>query len=312
MEWRRGWYRDALEGYRVSGDLEASLLHANFIMTTSNVVVRRSVLGSVGGFRALRYVHDLDFFLRLAGASALALVDEELVTYRYHEANTIREAARDERLIVFEFGWILADLLTRVSLRKEAPDALQVRALELIGAQPKPAVSAVALALLAPRALAGGAAAQALPSFEALLDHGHPVHLALTQMELDPRGAQVAEMEETIANQVAAISSLDGEYRKLLVAHEQLERTREQEGTALNEAIERLDQSNRELEQACRELDQGNRRLLAEIERLKRTRMYRIGEEIGRTHGLGKALSLPIRVARIALEKRDREGAGSS
>ena len=46
--------------------------------------------------------------------------------------------------------------------------------------------------------------------------------------------------------------------------------------------------------------------LLAEIERLKRTRSYRMGAAISTSRGLGDALRLPGRLLRIALAKRER------
>jgi GT2 family glycosyltransferase len=274
MAWRRSWYQDAVRHYRESGDVEASLLHANFIVTTSNVVVRRELFRASGGFRALRYVHDLDFFLRLARASELALVEEELVTYRYHEANTIGESASDERPIVFEFGWILAGLLEQVVARTPDPEELQRRVLTLIRAQPRPAVAAVALAILMPRRASAGAGARA--PLEDLLRDGHPVKDALIGAVLDPRAKQVAEMESTIAEQLRALADGQRNYEHLRQSAE------------------------REAEEARR----GIRALNAEITRLRQTRSYRIGDAISSTRGIGDVVRLPVRLARIALEKR--------
>ena len=217
MAWRRSWYEDGLRRYRDSGDLESSLLHANFIMTTSNLVVRRNLFQAAGGFRALRYVHDLDFFLRLAWISELAFVEQELITYRFHEANTIRESTRDERGIVFEFGWILADLLERAAARTPDPVELRARVLTWVRAQPMPAVAAIALVLLFPRcAAAAGRDARSRPApLEEFLREDHPVRAALIAARLDPRGIQVAEMESTIADQQRALASLEREIERL-------------------------------------------------------------------------------------------------
>ena len=313
MAWRRSWYQDALRGYRGSGDLEAALLRANFIMTTSNVVVRRDRYRAAGGFRALRYVHDLDFFLRLAGDSELALVEQELVTYRYHEANTIRETAHDERRIVFEFGWILADLLERVVARTPDPALRQRRVLDLVRAQPKPAVGAVALALLAPRAASVRETTRSRPPLEGLLREDDPVRSALVAAELDPRGTQVAEMEAAIADQLRALASLERGYAELQRAYAELQRAyaeldraykelgqaREQELGAHRQML-KLAEDNRQ------ELERGIHALTAEVARLKRTRAFRIGEAISASHGLADALRLPLQLTRIALEKRER------
>src|SRR5439155_12243129 len=59
------WYEDALAFYKSTGDLPLALCRANFLMTTSNLFMRRSVFESVGYFSPLRYTHDLEFFLRL-------------------------------------------------------------------------------------------------------------------------------------------------------------------------------------------------------------------------------------------------------
>jgi len=277
--WRRAWYQDALRNYRASDDLEAALLRANFIMTTSNVVVRRDLFEATGGFRPLRYVHDLDLFLRLASRSALVLVEEELVTYRLHEANTIGETTRDERPIVFELGWILADLLERVIARASDPADLETRVRTLVCALRMPAVAGVALALLLPRR-AAAANGDVLAPIEAFLREDHPVRRALVAETLDPARIQVAEMDAAL--------------RDLRRACEELARAREQDSKELRRA------------------NDDRQALAAEIARLQGTRSFRIGQAISSSDGLGDALRLPLRLLRIALSKRDggapREG----
>ena len=101
------WYDDALAFYRKERDVAFSLFRANFLVTTSNLFVRRSVFESVGTFAALRYTHDLEFVLRLAlGKKNIAFLDQPLVAYRLHEKNTISEnKAREdiERSAVFAY-----------------------------------------------------------------------------------------------------------------------------------------------------------------------------------------------------------------
>jgi len=276
--WRRDWYRDALRSYRESGDLEASLLHANFIMTTSNVVVRRDLFEATGGFRPLRYVHDLDFFLRLASASELALVEEELVTYRNHPANTIRETARDERQMIFEFGWILADHLERVIARTPDPEAMRARVLKLVCTLTMPAVASVALGILLPRwaAIARGDERLRLPPIDGVLRADHPARAALIARTLDVARIQVAEMDAALKEQRRA--------------HEILVKTREKDLEALRRA------------------NDDRHALGAEIARLRRTRAVRIGDAIGSARGLAGAIRLPFRLLHIALSKRDVDG----
>ena len=59
------WYERNRSFYDKEGDLPLALMNGNFFMTTSNIVIRRSVFQDIGYFAPLRYVHDLDFFLRL-------------------------------------------------------------------------------------------------------------------------------------------------------------------------------------------------------------------------------------------------------
>jgi len=95
---RYTWYEQARDFYREVGDLGLALANGNFIMTTSNLMVRRSVFAEVGRFLGLRYAHDLDFLLRLitAGKSIHVLEGAQLY-YRLHAANTIKEDHRNVR-----------------------------------------------------------------------------------------------------------------------------------------------------------------------------------------------------------------------
>jgi glycosyltransferase involved in cell wall biosynthesis len=86
------WYQGAKAFAASCDDLALALVNGNFIMTTSNLVVRREVILHLGGFAALRYAHDLDFFLRLlVTGSGLKVLDQPLLSYRRHGANTISE-----------------------------------------------------------------------------------------------------------------------------------------------------------------------------------------------------------------------------
>ncbi|MDX9818190.1 MAG: glycosyltransferase [Desulfococcus multivorans] len=88
------WYQDALAFYRKSGDMLLALINGNFIMTTSNLFIRRRVFDELGFFSALRYAHDLDFFLRLLVAGRqIHWLETPLVSYRIHDGNTIGEGA---------------------------------------------------------------------------------------------------------------------------------------------------------------------------------------------------------------------------
>jgi glycosyltransferase involved in cell wall biosynthesis len=86
------WYQQAHNFYHQVKDLSLALINGNFFMTTSNLIVRRTVFDEIGYFSALRYTHDLDFFLRLLlHGKRIAFYDKPLLTYRIHTGNTIGE-----------------------------------------------------------------------------------------------------------------------------------------------------------------------------------------------------------------------------
>jgi len=93
---------------------------------------------------------------------------------------------------------------------------------------------------------------------------------------------QLAEQLETRVTRVG----------NLAVAFEDLRLTSERNWKSQAEVIEKM--------------HEGVRDLHAEIERLKQTRAYRLGDAIGSSRGLGDALRLPSRLLRIAFESRGR------
>jgi hypothetical protein len=93
--------------YQETQDLALALINANILMTTSNLMVRRRAFDKLGYFSPLRYVHDLDFFLRLVvDGQILRFIDRPLLDYRFHSNNTISEGTANvmaERAIVTAF-----------------------------------------------------------------------------------------------------------------------------------------------------------------------------------------------------------------
>lgn len=86
------WFDDALAGFRRRQDVASSLIEANYLMTTSNFFLRRSVFTNLGGFAPLRYAHDLEFALRCAAMRLrFCFIDRPLLRYRFHSHNTIAE-----------------------------------------------------------------------------------------------------------------------------------------------------------------------------------------------------------------------------
>lgn len=109
---RNRWYEKArLYHYQV-GDLGLALLNGNFLMTTSNLFIRRAVFDKLGQFANLRYSHDLDFFLRLVlHRKKIVLLDEPLLQYRTHTTNTISEGVlkvkQEWAAVVAWYAWQL-------------------------------------------------------------------------------------------------------------------------------------------------------------------------------------------------------------
>jgi glycosyltransferase involved in cell wall biosynthesis len=89
---RNAWYEEILAGQNASQGLGVALINGNFLMTTSNLLFRRSSLEELGFFAPLRYAHDLDFALRaVAFGKRILVVDQMLLRYRIHATNTISE-----------------------------------------------------------------------------------------------------------------------------------------------------------------------------------------------------------------------------
>ena len=86
------WFDEVIDYYRRTGDIADSLINGNFVMTTSNFVVRRSAFEDIGMFSDFRYTHDLDFLLRtVAVGRRVRILNEPLLWYRMHSSNTISE-----------------------------------------------------------------------------------------------------------------------------------------------------------------------------------------------------------------------------
>lgn len=116
------WFDEALGFYRQCGDLGLALVNGNFLMTTSNLVVRRKLFEEIGAFSNLRYAHDLDFMLRLVAENRkLRIIDEPLMRYRIHSTNTISEGALK---VKGEWAAVTAFYLARVAMREGGAMAL--------------------------------------------------------------------------------------------------------------------------------------------------------------------------------------------
>jgi glycosyltransferase involved in cell wall biosynthesis len=74
------------------------LSEQNYLITTSNMVFRKSLHARVGGFRSYRYVHDWDFALRAMVHGRAAYIRRFLTAYRLHSRNTILESEGKARV----------------------------------------------------------------------------------------------------------------------------------------------------------------------------------------------------------------------
>ncbi len=73
------------------------LSRENYLISTSNMVFRRTLHARVGGFAAYRYVHDWDFALRAMVLGRPLYVPHFLTGYRKHAGNTILENSQRTR-----------------------------------------------------------------------------------------------------------------------------------------------------------------------------------------------------------------------
>lgn len=96
-----------------------NLLAGNFLRTTSNLFCRKSAFDRIGLFSDLRYAHDYEFFLRLCFHCNVHFVDEPLLKYRTHSANTIKE---NEAEVRFEVGLALANFFLKHDLGRFVED----------------------------------------------------------------------------------------------------------------------------------------------------------------------------------------------
>jgi len=101
------WYNEALILF--TGDkFMPNVFSKNILVTTSNYFFRKATFEKTGGFRPLRYAHDWDMLIKLSGKSKIHLLDDVLLRYRIHNANTVQEKNSEAR-VKFEVNWLIAD-----------------------------------------------------------------------------------------------------------------------------------------------------------------------------------------------------------
>ncbi len=158
-------------------DPTLALLQFNWAATTSNMAFRRSLVAENSlQFNPLRYTHDWDFLLAASAVGKIALVEEPLVRYRIHGANTIREGDEQAQAMMhFEILWTVArhaaPTIDRAIDRGFDPDDLRDRMLRSL---PSFEHEDLLFQLLTLR----GTADNPPPSYDALLHPDHPLRRA--------------------------------------------------------------------------------------------------------------------------------------
>jgi glycosyltransferase involved in cell wall biosynthesis len=116
-------------GYRALRDRCAELPSSNWFLTgnpaisTSNFFFSRSLAGKVGLFTPLRYTHDWDWALRANVYAMPVWLNQSLLSYRAHEANTLSED--DEWRHIHENSYIQARALLQLQCQATLGDPWQ-------------------------------------------------------------------------------------------------------------------------------------------------------------------------------------------
>ena len=96
--------------FQQTNDFGLNLLRGNFVASTSNILMRRSLYNRIGGMRNLHFAHDWDFLMRAAAGGKCKLIPKPLLKYRVHESNTTNS---NRAWMLFDICWVLAANLHR-------------------------------------------------------------------------------------------------------------------------------------------------------------------------------------------------------
>lgn len=155
------------------GDPRLALLETNWVSTTSNIAFPAALFRERGlRFAPLRFAHDWDFILSACHHGTIELVEEPLLRYRVHGANTIGEGADEGRgRMRFEILWTVARHAMRL-IRSSAGSASELAHLRglLSASAPTFGCDEIFDQLL----LLRGAGDEPPPAYQTLLDPGHP------------------------------------------------------------------------------------------------------------------------------------------
>jgi hypothetical protein len=155
------------------GDPRLALLETNWVSTTSNIAFPATLVREQGlRFAPLRYAHDWDFILSACCIGTLEVVEESLVRYRVHGANTIGEGTDEgQGRMRFEIMWVVARHATRLLRRAAGSEAELAHLRGLLSAS---APSFGCDAIFDQLQLLRGADDECPAAYDALLDPDHP------------------------------------------------------------------------------------------------------------------------------------------
>jgi glycosyltransferase involved in cell wall biosynthesis/uncharacterized protein YchJ len=103
----------------MSCTLGLAMVRANSAISSGNLMFRKRLWETLGGFHDYRYNHDWDFCLRATLQCEPVLVPHTLYDYRIHDCNTIAEAAGAPRM---EHGKVMAAFVSLVQNQSTWPN----------------------------------------------------------------------------------------------------------------------------------------------------------------------------------------------
>jgi len=109
-------YRRAQDTHFRLGSLFRSLLVLNHLLTTSSLFIKKDVFLELKGFAPLRYTHDWFMFLTLAARGQFYIIEEQLLDYRRHDANTLLQ---DRDSVDLEANFLIEWLLSQELLKPD-------------------------------------------------------------------------------------------------------------------------------------------------------------------------------------------------
>jgi glycosyltransferase involved in cell wall biosynthesis len=126
------WLRNALICQMFLRNNIISLAYANYFMTTSNFLMKKSFFEKIGPFKSYRYCHDLDFLIRASKNGHILYLNSELLEYRFHNTNTVRESTNK---VLLEAWVVILDNLQNYNAKSRGTLLCLLRIIALFNSQ---------------------------------------------------------------------------------------------------------------------------------------------------------------------------------